>query len=698
MSGTQSARYGLRMEKRQNRIALKVAEKLLVSAQEDLRDVEQACRQKLVVWLGSSENAASSYEHVLDTVLRQIGLGVHRVAVNSFKEESINLYFWPGYERLLGDKGRTTFANPGSVGAVDIQSGIGCYGPRRTYAEHPSALWYSLLLTPFQGKGNQFYPGSTHRWLNEWPDPRVQPSALIVELVNAPKRARICPDLVGTAVRVELQHGQVVQRAETLQRLLSKPVKLRTKLQRLPPWPYVTGSDSVAANTLRMLAYDVWLLSCFDPLRSMDAGILDTITSQLEEITEDGVFSTPDSRDAYLEFLHEGFRNGRANKDLMANASLPAFVGWYSVPLTAPIAAVNILPTATQRVMPDLSLGTAMFLSSRKLSGAFLEITSAWVRMMYSALRDFERQAQARNLGQANIASAFGHEVGKLGRGMLDSFQRPILEFCPSMATDAQLDPPARSWADPPFSIVVPEEWRSRVATWRICPVPFLMDGLTAMFDAWGSVRTVDRKSRTLSAILDELGREAKSVAAGRLLVEEAPAFSIEALEELQRKFDTAQRLQAAFSISDSAATIAVDPVNGLRRYVDPAGGSHEIDSFAFLRRALLALMSNAVYHARKNTTIEAKASIKQVEAIQDPVLVVELHNVPSDEPPSNLVQSGAERSYYAVSSKAVALACLQPIGGIVMAFPHSDDARAVTRIAVPVRSGGEGVPWIRFC
>jgi len=411
------------------------------ACREELRKGGRDCIEDLKKVAGIENPSDPRFAAQYRAVLLKVGLTLFKASRPFLEEEwsnsELNFYFWPGYESLLiGEIGnrRLTLIESSSGRPVPCGVGLSLDGTP-AYEGSNTSIWFERALTKCVGHGDHhhqtFVPGSTHAWISQ-SNLRVRPpatktdvktgrsgflTALEISLSNC-ESAKVDRGILS----IELDEGRFESWAATIARYLNG-----TYLESSLKWPVpleapVEKNNGLAAE-IRLDLYNIWLAACF--------GI------DWSEEWRDKVFAILRSQN--LECLIERLN---VPKDNALDRS-PACRHWYTLKLQKTLELNGELQP----------LGSAMFLSSARLSPAYLYLASSFVNEMYFRMRDLESTIQARDQGQKEKEiqvlqkyKALAQELSQSLRSAANVYHRANREMMPAPSDLLDLYKPPKAY------------------------------------------------------------------------------------------------------------------------------------------------------------------------------------------------------------------------------------------------------------
>ncbi len=279
---------------------------------------------------------------------------------------------------------------------------------------NPCSVFFNLLLHRLAPPGCDFIPGSTHRWLLENMDLKIQS-----EDVERP--------LKGLAIHYE-DEGDRGPGFKTYFpiRLLAKDLivsgpYIGAKLDEISqnqcrwPIPVFDPPDGENDNNLlmRRFLYSPWLSSVFAPHRIVEM-----------DLQQWGAFWTEgDTNITPPDYLKEYFTLGKTRLERMSAPLRALLLHWaqYNHWLSL---ALDEAPETRQSQTVDgdkSSLGSLMLFSGRRLSTTFLTVVRSWVQEIYLLLRSHESVLVAAEVSEKEQRYQFAHDAkGKIQKVIFD--------------------------------------------------------------------------------------------------------------------------------------------------------------------------------------------------------------------------------------------------------------------------------------
>jgi hypothetical protein len=289
-------------------------------------------------------------------------------------------------------------------------------------------------------------------------------------------------------------------------------------------------------------------------------------------------------------------------------------------------------------------------------------------------------QSAAKEAGEQGgieeMLRSFSHEVGKIGAYLLGNY---FIGVSDAFVLDGEDSVPKGRW-EPAAGLLKPAEIvLDRVTNWQLCPVPSSLEHLKVLFTIWAGSKTLLRDlgvhpDWNMAELIQYLIPIARRAAASRDRIEEdVPLESLEALLLIEREGDVSLThvAEIVFDSPDFARQI---------RFLGTTNKDAE-NCESFFIRALLAMLSNAVYHSPpdKNVCISINAGVDSVISIE---VLNKLH------PYASVSEKGEIDSHFWAGTKAVGQTCMKPLSGEFEMVPIKDKGEFLGTIRVPARVG----------
>lgn len=345
----------------------------------------------------------TSYE----MLLRLSGQTILDIVRRTLSSDSINLYYWPGYDSIYLDPmkaERITFHlikdDPTSP-----QCGIGfkVAGSPPTvsnYANNRSVLWFDRVLARTDNQSG-FSPGSTHRWLTQKGLRLVneaRPKLLVLDVhANAGSPPKV---LENGIMKVFLNNESPYTYGQQLAEVLNNPHLVVQKDR----WPYSDQPFRSDYHDLRVGLYDIWLNAVFETQKRTPDHTWQLIARQFRELKAYQMAyeitqpepSLPD--DAIYEYSH-----------------------WYSLAIE-PIHST------------DSELGTVMLFTSQELPEECLFECQNRAMAMYRRWRDAEE-----HFIRIETNEVHGARILSLSRPNWSTLRTSLFETCDRLGLDSSV-------------------------------------------------------------------------------------------------------------------------------------------------------------------------------------------------------------------------------------------------------------------
>jgi hypothetical protein len=638
---------------------LKSVERRIHKIREALRATEQALlgdnvRRGKLRPQAALEGEAFLRETV-ELVLAQVGRGVASAvriwtsdAGRKTSDEAINIYFWPGYERIAGEVGRArgkadepdeiSFKRlKGDLKVTELRFGYGSEG-RPTWTLDSNSYWFNVALGQLieTESISALVPGSTHGWFRRYSDKSGKnlPDVLAVHLGKPSGRPGQL-GIAGDPIHVWLTDNNPAGWGRQIRAAIQRNAQTRDPDRA---WP--DGVETADTN-VRLAQYDIWLAACFRPETLSDDALLE---DSLGSVLKSEEFVARWGQDAVEGYLNR-YKTARRIWSKWYIEYTKVYRHWYTLPLTEPIGSAVVAQGPGSDAISQPYLGTVMFLCSIEIPSICLGIISSWVRGMYLQIRQIEAQILAMNQASAKLANAFEHEVAKHGTALLSRFNQPLRDVL--------------EWEDSPLRVLndgagsgQQQDITRHIDGWQIVTVPELYDGLRDMFSLWGSPNLSIKPwyitfPLSLEGLIGALRDKARAVAAARKVEESAAPMSLKESMGLRNNYRDHLGDRPIFVTS---------PKNCVVQFALSASRDDQI----FLVRLNLALMANVAFHALEKSEVEVLWHA-ETQREEDGIRVKFRNRISGFVDTEKLA-----RTDYFMNTFAVAELCAQRLGGHV--------------------------------
>jgi len=246
-----------------------------------------------------------------------------------------------------------------------------------------------------------------------------------------------------------------------------------------------------------------------------------------------------------------------------------------------------------------------------------------------------------------------------------------------AFAFEGEASAPEERWA-PPAGVLRPaEDVKERIANWLLCPVPSSWTHLRVLFTVWAGSKTLLKDlginhDWSLAEVIEYLIPIARAAAASRDRIDEdMPLESIESLllVETEGEMSLAHVAQIVFDSRDVAHQV---------RFLSQSNDKAERYESFFIR-ALLAMLSNAVYHSPPDKDVRISVSTDMGGVIGIDVLNKLIEG-------ASVSEKGEIDSDFWAGTKAVGQTCVKPLLGEFDMVPMKEKGEYLGTIRVPTR------------
>jgi hypothetical protein len=294
-------------------------------------------------------------------------------------------------------------------------------------------------------------------------------------------------------------------------------------------------------------------------------------------------------------------------------------------------------------------------------------------------------QESVMELWVTNILNSFSHEVGKHQAYI---FNKLFLEMNHVFEIET-VDKPTSDdlrlflWPKPAGVIKAAEGSAKELSKWRVCPVPDTLKGLYQLYSVWAGAKNqlsdfgIDANC-TFKDLLKKIKPMAREMAVARNRVEQAPLI---------------RSLKDAYIIDETTRTrtfhnaeITEKLESDAKRLQFAGGEDYEYRMRKiFLIRALLAGLSNAVYHTPPNETVKLTARIIN-------------HWVEIEIVNPTLGQQKRGKDEFGIGSEAVMQTCARQLGGAARLFEQEGGNYYLSEIRFPLSiTDTEELQWLKI-
>lgn len=294
-------------------------------------------------------------------------------------------------------------------------------------------------------------------------------------------------------------------------------------------------------------------------------------------------------------------------------------------------------------------------------------------------------QESVMELWVTNILNAFSHEVGKHQAYIFNKLFMEMDHVFEIETVDRPTSDDLRLylWPKPAGVIKATEGSATELSKWRICPVPETLKSLYQLYSVWAGAKNqlsdfgIDADC-TFEDLLEKIKLMAREMAVARNRVEQAPL--IRSLKEAHI-VDEITRTRISHN-----AQIVVNLEYDAKKLQFAGGEDYQYRMRKiFLIRALLAALSNAVYHTPPSgiVTLTAKVINHWVE--------IKIVN-------PTLGQQKKGRDEFGIGSEAVMQTCARQLGGGARLFEQDGGNSYLSEIKfpLPVRRTEE-LQWLKI-
>ncbi|MEP3890933.1 MAG: hypothetical protein ABJN69_10730 [Hellea sp.] len=704
-----------------NRVRRILLDEEAITAEKILRDLEKRKSNNLI------EN---DIRNILNDVLGLMAESITKALISWFEadDDSFKLYFWPGYQRKMTSNKRWVThskAEPELAKLLkqkNITHGTGRYVKRGQIENFDTSdfnvEWFNLLLRRSAGIHHSESvkqtmiekPPSTHRWFDV--DRRsFQVQTLGVEISE---RGSFNYDQDRYENSRMLQIGAPKEEVLFLSKNIRKLIfeaEQSAENSESAKWPRLWGTsksfgeaENIFIKHVALLQYDFWLAGCFDAGK--------TITEEAVE-KRLNLFRARLNKTTAFENLEFAGRIGAVEghireyssalrNTLLSTSKRMNYESWYSIPVFSPIRHMVI----GKNFHETPYLGTAMILCSKKINPVCLEVISSWVRSMYIALRGVEYAASAGGENTEHLTDAFSHEISKV---QTDLAKKVTVAFSEVL-----------TWPDNPFEFKneIDDEARDFLSTTRLVTEPEALDSIGELLNIWGSFSIADwginESYVSLRELIHALEPRAKKIAAVRKWSTGIPkARSMSQVLKNSTFYKLQLMGQATVEYSQNKSGYAIvlksqilGPKVGLSEAEEDIKLQKSMGSIITFTRLLMAIVSNAMYHAETGFKILIKAKIIKAEATgsgQDE-LRISISNELSKKRVSiiraskSLDSEDQKGGLFETKTDGVIKVCLDHLGGSLLENGANILARQyVTSLSIPIREHGDSYDWIYY-
>lgn len=552
--------------------------------------------------------------------------------------------FWPGYDTVLLQESVNRFSLRESHDELEFKSGrVYCdccvgRGVERRCEECQGvsltgvAFSYALSDHPEDKlNGKHFTPGSTHRWLsNMTAQLAIDETPLFYLTVGLhPPLGGGSSEKAHLKVPLKSERGAFGQELSTV---LSDPQIIRCEKW---PVPLLGGSEpdigeSRLAHEIRKRLYDIWLSATF----AEDTNALENSIAGLRAFVEERIAS--------LELDSSSLDGLLKRVESIAPSRWPKKPFWRPDPFRVwANIAFHPIPTPANISAPG-TIGSAMFLSTHKLSDEFMRAARSWIQFIFLTIRNFETACLSGESGIELAFEAFAHEVKKLAGPLNKRWLRPVGDFFEVRGLQDGTNRPLVRLG----SIEFDESAASIASAMLFAPVGRIATSLGTLLQFWSmSDRLVDlpfalQRLNTFESLVAQCWQVAREILIVHALKGE-PMEDLRDIQAVKRLLDTMLRI-----FGENAPKCCCDCESLELRGTVGLSDSH----LPWLARLLTAIFSNCIQHGNpiQSPTVE-------LVPLRDGQYQLEVRN--SWMPPRSIL-STAIRERYALDSAFCANLC----------------------------------------
>lgn len=357
--------------------------------------------------LGERENIDFN---ALEKILKEIGRGLYRAAVDYTGKPDLKFYFWPGYTTL--DEKRVLikgdFAKKSNRESI-LFTGIG-HHKNEEFFDCPSTLYYDAVLADMEKE--KYVGPTTHHWKrqqNKQIDIRLKKDnsvlkILLIECANG--NTSLESDAEKSFCHIKFNKEDLQDAIESIAPKLSENSDILSisNKNKYIPWPLnkhtrtfkISSRKEKQLEDVQKLVYPIWFAATFSNILNSSVKKRKTenwISDIKNKLVEYDYQPLVDRIEWFLEFEKRNIEKGNGNyKEIF-------FSHWYSL----------FFDTKEQKQ----ELGSAMILTDHELPKEYLFFISPWLKHIYGLMRMEDYALRARrnewreNFSQLNHNSDF---------------------------------------------------------------------------------------------------------------------------------------------------------------------------------------------------------------------------------------------------------------------------------------------------
>jgi len=372
--------------------------------------------------------------------------------------EELDVYFWPGYDSILGTRGAENRLMLKSKVGADI--GIGLRGrDAAPYEQCFSQTAFDSLLvrneTDSLASGTAFYPGGTHPWISAKElklSGDLPLNAVAIEILPKLEESKnFAADPEHGVLSIFLDRSTFRHWGNAIAGILNDASVLETSRDKESApqvnWPYARRAND------RLLDVREFEQACDFRLRLYTVWLASNLSGSPSAYESSGLADYPQWVDVFAQDLKDAGLKALAERLMLLQHSpvechcLPF---WYTFNLERTVSiAQKQLDGSGGANKPTFGneLGSLMVLSSKPLPHEFFSLTRPWVERIYNWMRVVESSLLTLRLGAESQSHEFVHQIAGLVKLIL--YDEHIDRLSPVGRSAAwHLEAVARVWSN----------------------------------------------------------------------------------------------------------------------------------------------------------------------------------------------------------------------------------------------------------